>query len=107
MESTNGIGAFIDLVNKYRLPHQVEEDKANAHVNRTYDRHYPGGLQQYLLNFEEAFARLDKIEHEKAKKEDRAVQVVPQTARLTQLRNTQRACGRLSKRLDASRCTQR
>ena len=62
----HGIAVYIDLVGKYRQPNTVRTDAATEKLNQKFSEFFPGGLQQFLLQFEEAYAMLDKVEKETA-----------------------------------------
>ena len=83
----NGIGAYIDLIGKYRIPSTVTTDNATDKLNTPFTSNFPGGLQQYLLDFEEAYALLDKVEKETAASEGRVPHLVPEHACVQQLRS--------------------
>ena len=84
---SDGIGAFIDLISKYRLPYSVRSAKATKIINENFSYDYHGGLPQFLLNLEEAYAKLDKVAQEKATETEQQLERIPDSFRLEQLRN--------------------
>jgi len=56
-------------------------------INNPFHPSYHGGLQQFLLDLEEAYAKLDKVADEKALENEEPVQYIPDSHRLEQLRN--------------------
>ena len=85
-QDARGIAAYIDLIGKYRLPSTVMTNKATEKLNVAFSESFPGGLQQYLLQFEVAYAMLDKVEKETAAREDRPPNLIPDHSRIQQLR---------------------
>ena len=86
-KNSDGIGAYIDLITKYRLPYSVRSANATTIINENFHTSYHGGLPQYLLNLEEAYAKLDKVAAEKAMETQTPIDIIPDSYRLEQLRN--------------------
>jgi len=83
--TTSGVLAYIDLIEKYRPPKTVHTDVATDAINTHYHEHYNGGLQQYLIDFEEAYTKLDEVTRIRARQINTTPVFVPEMNQLDHL----------------------
>ena len=80
-ETSDGFAAFIDLITKYNGSTRIRCFKLWNVLNKPYTSAYPGGLQTYIIDFEQAYVEQDQLEYSLAQDEQQAPRVDLETQR--------------------------